>query len=112
MNLGMCGDMIGDDYLLKQAIELANHIVKRFNKDTDLPYPKIYGANSQSNLAEIGSIQIEFSFLANITGTHEYFDKVFTFFFSNLIVYLAKLEIGNENLFSFTGETTKRQNLS
>lgn len=65
----------GDDYLLQQAIQLGNHVVNRFDPTTDLPLPRMNGAHPSSNLAEIGSIQLEFSYLANLTGKDSFFEK-------------------------------------
>ncbi|KAL1745201.1 glycoside hydrolase family 47 protein [Schizophyllum fasciatum] len=70
-----------DPILLRKADELAHKLDPVFNTLSGLPY---YGVNPQSGatqgpdigiLAEIASLQLEYTYLAKITGKKEYFDR-------------------------------------
>lgn len=69
----------GDRTLIDRADELATKLEIVFNEDTGLPYfglnpssNKIYGSNIGS-LAEIASLQLEYYYLAKITGKKSHF---------------------------------------
>lgn len=90
-------DLSGDPMFLKQADDLGSRLIKAFDSPTGIPYGMTKlshrrgiqgkkGANSNhsfnsawtgghSILAELGTIQIEFRYLAHATGKQHYADK-------------------------------------
>ncbi|KAL1924216.1 uncharacterized protein VTP21DRAFT_7251 [Calcarisporiella thermophila] len=79
-------DMSGDRVFLDKAVELADKLMPSFNSPTGIPYQYVNfksGAPARSGetggasvLAEIGTLQLEFGHLAQLTGNRTYFTKV------------------------------------
>jgi len=78
-------ELSGDAVLLEKATDLGERLLKAFSSPSGLPYPSISlstGAHSMASwtggnllLAEVGTVQMEFSSLAHHTGRAEFATK-------------------------------------
>eukprot|EP01125_Pyxidicula_operculata_P003047 TRINITY_DN1319_c0_g1_i2.p1 TRINITY_DN1319_c0_g1~~TRINITY_DN1319_c0_g1_i2.p1 ORF type:complete len:414 (-),score=79.17 TRINITY_DN1319_c0_g1_i2:66-1307(-) len=78
-------DMTFDPFLLKAAKELGDKLLPAFSTPTGIPYTSVnlrsgFGSNPSWNqhstvLADLGTLQIEFTKLSNITGDMIYAEK-------------------------------------
>lgn len=72
----------GDDMFLNKAHELGNSLIHAFDSDNALPYSHIDlktgtvpKRNVNSSLGEIGTVQLEFLYLSELTGNSLYEEK-------------------------------------
>lgn len=78
-------DWSGDAVFLEKAVDLGDRLIKAFDSPSGIPYSHVnlktgVGKNSNWNsrgtsIAEAGTLQIEFRFLAKVTGNVTYADK-------------------------------------
>eukprot|EP00946_MAST-07B_sp_MAST-7B-sp1_P005409 g5409.t1 len=78
-------DISGNKMFLDKAVDLGNRLFKAFNTPSGIPVGQVNlqtGAghnaawtSSASVLAEIGTLQVEFRYLAEVTGNQEMFNK-------------------------------------
>ena len=79
-------DWSGDQAFLDAATDLGDRLLKTFDSDSGLPQTSVNlhsgrAANTGgSNIAEMGTLQIEFRYLASATGNKEYAEKVESIF--------------------------------
>jgi hypothetical protein len=83
-------DFTGDHMYLEKAVDLGNRLLKAFKPKSGLPHAMVNlktGAShnfgwtgGQAILAEIGTLQIEFSYLSHLSGNMEYHDKALKIF--------------------------------
>lgn len=99
-------DWSQDHAFLDKAVDLGDRLVKAFDTDTGMPFGQInfvtgQGSNagwtggSYAFLAEMGTLQIEFRYLAKVTGKKEYADKA-----NHVFEELKKIEPAN-GLYSY-----------
>ncbi|CAM9163978.1 unnamed protein product, partial [Discosporangium mesarthrocarpum] len=74
-------DLSQDQVFLNKARELGDRLLPAFDTATGLPTPRVNlksncGSGSQSVLAEIGTLQVEFRYLSHVTGDQRYANKV------------------------------------
>jgi len=75
-------DWSGDEVFLAAATDLADRLFPAFDSPGGIPYGRVNLLNGKSfrrrdtNLAEAGTLQIEFRYLAKVTGEKKYADKV------------------------------------
>jgi mannosyl-oligosaccharide alpha-1,2-mannosidase len=77
-------DLSKDQRLIPKAVDIADRLLKAFNSPSGLPYSKInlatgrgsFGWSSDLILAEVGSVQLEFGYLSDLTGNPVYKEKV------------------------------------
>ncbi|PVZ99402.1 hypothetical protein BB558_004581 [Smittium angustum] len=74
-------ELSGDELFLKKAVEIADVLMPSFHTSSGIPYPYI-DINSQSpidsnstNIAEIGTLQLEFHKLSFLTKNLDYYEK-------------------------------------
>ena len=70
-------DLSNNKILLKKAIQLADNLMFAFNSPSGFPYSEVNfktkkGEGEELILAEIGTVQLEFSRLSEITGNLTY----------------------------------------
>lgn len=75
----------GDEIFKQRAIEIGDRLMPAFNNANGLPYSQVNLGNGQGNvvgwtggnliLAEIGTVQMEFSYLSHISGNMDYATK-------------------------------------
>ena len=76
-------DLSGDKVFLRQADDLGTRLMKSFSSRTGIPFGEVelfdgghaYNAGWHSNqavLSEVGTLQVEFRYLAKVTGKSEY----------------------------------------
>jgi len=79
-------DLSGDDVFLRKADDLGQRLIKAFDNPYGIPYGEVelFDGGHASNtgwhankavLSEIGTLQIEFRYLAHVTGKEEYATK-------------------------------------
>ncbi|KXN71494.1 glycoside hydrolase family 47 protein [Conidiobolus coronatus NRRL 28638] len=86
-------DLSGEKVLLRQAITLADNLMIAFDSKSGLPYNSVYFTEHRADrsyrvsLAEIGTCQLEFVRLSQITGDRKYAQKAM-----RVIEHLDKLK--------------------
>ena len=79
-------DLSGDDVFLRKADDLGQRLIKAFENPNGIPYGEVelFEGGHASNtgwhankavLSEIGTLQLEFRYLAHVTGKEEYATK-------------------------------------
>jgi len=78
-------DWSGDTVFLEKAIDLGDRLVKAFDSKSGLPYAEVHlhsgSARNEpwnkkaTNVATCGTMQVEFRYLAQVTGKKEYAEK-------------------------------------
>lgn len=72
----------GEDLYIEKATDLANQLLGAFDTPSGVPYPSVNLAtaegipSAESLIAEAASLQLEFKYLARLTGEHEYWEVV------------------------------------
>jgi hypothetical protein len=76
----------GEDMYLEKATDLAERVLSAFESTSGVPYASVnlkqrkgihsHADGGSSSLAEATTVQLEFKYLANLTGERDYWDKV------------------------------------
>lgn len=76
----------GEDLYLEKATDLADRIMSAFDTTSGVPYASVnlkqrkgissHADGGSSSLAEATTVQLEFKYLANLTGEKDYWDNV------------------------------------
>lgn len=79
-------DNLGEDLYIEKAADLADRLLGAFDSKSGVPYASVNLKDSKgvpnqfdggaSSTAEAGSLQLEFKYLALLTGEKNYWDKV------------------------------------
>ena len=75
-------DLSGESRLLKKAIDLADRMLPAFNTPNGIPGNSVhlksgsFSSHSTANLAEAGTLSLEFQYLSDVTGNPIYAEKV------------------------------------
>jgi endoplasmic reticulum Man9GlcNAc2 1,2-alpha-mannosidase len=75
-----------DDLYLEKAVDLADRLLSGFESPTGIPYASVnlkkrqgvksHGDGGSSTTAEVSTVQLEFKYLAKLTGETLYWEKV------------------------------------
>ncbi|PVZ99807.1 hypothetical protein BB558_004164 [Smittium angustum] len=93
-------DLSNDKIFLKKAVEIADILLIAFDQNSGIPYKKIDVNNKKAiygygtSIAEIGSFQLEFMRLYNLTGNIEYHKKS-----QHVIDFIDKSEVPISGLY-------------
>ncbi|KAJ3222944.1 Mannosyl-oligosaccharide 1,2-alpha-mannosidase IA, partial [Chytriomyces hyalinus] len=75
-------DLEGDELLVRKCVELADLLVPAFDEESGFPVNQLVlatgetqGSRTSLSLAEIGTLQLEFQYLSDVTGNPMYAEK-------------------------------------